>query len=113
VDKIVPRIVDNVFKNSPVLTRLKNKRRFQFEGGLTIRHNIMYAPLKGGSYQRGQAFDTSVVQTDTALYFNIKQYLKHIGTHVQQWACNKLGELLETPKGLCATAWLVTASANA
>jgi hypothetical protein len=75
VDKIVPRIVDSVFKNSPVLTRLKNKRRFQFEGGLTIRHNIMYAPLKGGSYQRGQAFDTSAVQTDTALYFNVKQYL--------------------------------------
>lgn len=77
VDKIVPRIVDNVFKNSPVLTRLKRKRRFEFEGGLTIRHNIMYAPLKGGSYQRGQAFDTSAVQTDTALYFNVKQYLIH------------------------------------
>ena len=54
VDKIVPRIVDSVFKNSPVLTRLKNKRRFQFEGGLTIRHNIMYAPLKGGSYHAGK-----------------------------------------------------------
>src|ERR1700677_2231600 len=78
VDKIIPRIVDSVFKNSPVLTRLKNKRRFQFEGGLTIRHNIMYAPLKGSSYQRGQAFDTSAVQTDTALYFNIKQYYVNV-----------------------------------
>ena len=46
-DHIVPYLTDNVFKNSPVLTRLKNKRRFEFEGGLTIRHNIMYAPLKG------------------------------------------------------------------
>lgn len=71
-DHIVPYLTDNVFKNSPVLTRLKNKRRFEFPGGLTIRHNIMYAPLKGGFYQRGQAFDTSAVQTDTALQFNLK-----------------------------------------
>ena len=71
-DKIVPYLTDNVFKNSPVLTRLKSKRKFDFEGGLTILHNIMYAPLKGGFYQRGQAFDTSAVQTDTALQFNLK-----------------------------------------
>ena len=63
-DKIVPYLTDNVFKNSPPLTRLKNKRRFEFEGGLTIRHNIMYAPLKGSAFQRGQAFDTSAVQTE-------------------------------------------------
>lgn len=68
----MPYLTDNVFKNSPVLTRLKTKRKFDFPGGLTIRHNIMYAPLKGGFYQRGQAFDTSAVQTDTALQFNIK-----------------------------------------
>ena len=61
-----------MFKNSPVFTRLKSKRRFEFEGGLTIRHNIMYNPLKGSSFQRGQAFDTSAVQTDTAIWFNLK-----------------------------------------
>src|ERR1035438_3135145 len=71
-DKIVPYLTDNVFKNSPPLTRLKNKRRFEFEGGRTIMHNIMYAPLKGSAFQRGQAFDTSTVQTDTALQFNLK-----------------------------------------
>lgn len=72
LDFIAPYLTDNVFKNSPPLTRLKNKRRFGFEGGLTIRHNIMYAPLKGGSFQRGQPFDTTAVQTDTALTFNLK-----------------------------------------
>src|ERR1700721_95024 len=71
-DHIVPIITDNVFKSSPVFTRLRKKRRFGFPGGLTIRHNIMYAPLKGGFFQRGQAFDTSAVQTDTALQFNLK-----------------------------------------
>lgn len=77
-DHIVPYLTDNVFKNSPVLTRLKNKRRFEFPGGLTIRHNIMYAPLKGSAFQRGQAFDTSAVQTDTALQFNLKFYYVNV-----------------------------------
>lgn len=77
-DHITPYLTDNVFKNSPVLTRLKNKRRFEFPGGLTIRHNIMYAPLKGSAFQRGQAFDTSAVQTDTALQFNLKYYYVNV-----------------------------------
>jgi hypothetical protein len=77
-DFITPYLTDNVFKNSPVLTRLKSKRRFGFPGGLTIRHNIMYAPLKGGAFQRGQAFDTSAVQTDTALQFNLKYYYVNV-----------------------------------
>lgn len=67
-----------MFKNSPPFTRLKNKRRFEFEGGLTIRHNIMYAPLKGSAFQRGQAFDTTAVQTDTALQFNLKYYYVNV-----------------------------------
>lgn len=77
-DHITPYLTDNVFKNSPVFTRLKNKRRFEFPGGLTIRHNIMYAPLKGSAFQRGQAFDTSAVQTDTALQFNLKYYYVNV-----------------------------------
>ena len=78
VDFIVPKLTDNVFKNSPPFTRLKTKRRFEFPGGLTIRHNIMYAPLKGAAFQRGQAFDTSAVQTDTALQFNLKYYYVNV-----------------------------------
>jgi hypothetical protein len=77
-DYITPYLTDVVFKNSPPLTRLKNKRRFGFEGGLTIRHNIMYAPLKGSAFQRGQPFDTSAVQTDTALTFNLKYYYVNV-----------------------------------
>ena len=88
-DKITPYLTDNVFKNSPVLTRLKNKRRFEFEGGLTIRHNIMYAPLKGSAFQRGQAFDTSAVQTDTALQFNLKYYYVNVTIYGQDQVLNR------------------------
>ena len=71
---IVPRSVDVVYKSSPLFTRLRTNRMERFEGGNFITHQIMYAPLKGGAFSRGQAFDTSYVQTDTALQVNIKFY---------------------------------------
>lgn len=71
---IVPRQVDNVYKSSPVLTRLRRMNAEKFEGGTAIRHPIMYAELRGGPFSRGGTFDISYVQTDTALQVNVKQY---------------------------------------
>lgn len=71
---IVPRLVDNVYKSSPVLTRMRTRNMERFEGGTTIRHPIMYSELKGGAFTRGGTFDTSYVQTDTALEINVKYY---------------------------------------
>jgi hypothetical protein len=67
---IVPRMVDEVYKSSPLFTRLRTRNMERFEGGQTIRHPIMYAKLKGGAFTRGGSFDTSYVQTDTALEVN-------------------------------------------
>jgi len=33
---IVPRLVDNVYKSSPLLTRLRTNNMERFEGGTTI-----------------------------------------------------------------------------
>lgn len=71
---IVPRMVDNVYKSSPVLTRLRTQNMERFEGGLAIRHPIMFAELRGGPFTRGGTFDISYVQTDTALEVNVKNY---------------------------------------
>jgi hypothetical protein len=71
---IVPRMVDEVYKSSPLFTRLRSKNMERFEGGTSIRHPIMYAKLKGGPFTRGASFDTSYVQTDTALEVNVKYY---------------------------------------
>jgi hypothetical protein len=71
---IVPRLVDNVYKSSPVLTRLRTKNMERFDGGTTIRQPIMYAELKGGAFTRGGTFDISYVQSDTALEINPKYY---------------------------------------
>ena len=88
-DHITPYLTDNVYKNSPVLTRLKTKRKFEFSGGRTIMHNIMYAELKGGAYQRGQAFDTSAVETDTALQFKMKSYYVNVSIYGQDQILNR------------------------
>lgn len=71
---IIPSLVDNVYKASPLLVRLNTRNRERFDGGTTIRQPIMYAQLKGGPFARGSSFDTSYVETDTALEVNVKYY---------------------------------------
>lgn len=75
---IVPKMVDSVYKSSPVFTRLRTKNMERFEGGLSVKQPIMYAELKGGAYSRGQSFDTSYVQTDTSLEVKVKFYYTNI-----------------------------------
>jgi len=71
---IVPRLVDEVYKSSPVFTRMRTRNAERFEGGRSIQHPIMYAELRGGAFTRGGTFDTTYVQTDTALEVNVKYY---------------------------------------
>lgn len=71
---IVPQLADNVYKSSPVFTRLRSRNAERFEGGTSIRQPIMYAKLRGGTFARGSSFDINYVQTDTALEVNVKNY---------------------------------------
>lgn len=75
---IVPRLVDNVYKSSPVFTRLRTRNAERFEGGTTIRHPIAYAELNGGAFQRGGTFNINYVQTDTAIEVNPKFYYVNV-----------------------------------
>ena len=75
---IIPRLVDNVYKSSPVFTRLRTRNAERFEGGTTIRHPIAFAELNGGAFQRGGTFNISYVQTDTALEVNPKYYYVNV-----------------------------------
>jgi len=75
---IVPRLVDNVYKSSPVFTRLRTRHAERFEGGTAIRHPIAFAELNGGAFQRGGTFNISYVQTDTALTVVPKYYYVNI-----------------------------------
>jgi hypothetical protein len=72
--KIMPGLVDNFFKNSPVLAFLKRNRYKVWTGGPQIQENFLYKPMKGGSYRKGATFDISKRQTKTGLLFDPKFY---------------------------------------
>ncbi len=63
---IVPRQTDNVYRADPLYVRVRSNNRERFEGGTSIKHGIMYAELNGGAFRRGEAFNISAVNTDTA-----------------------------------------------
>lgn len=72
---IVPGIIDQVFKNDPLLAYMKKNNLEKFPGGTQIQENFIYASLpNGGAYADG---DTSVIQlttTETGATFFPKNY---------------------------------------
>lgn len=75
---IVPKLIDNVYKSSPIFTRLRTRNAERFEGGTSIRQPIAFAKLNGGAFQRGGTFNIAYVQTDTALEVVPKYYYTNI-----------------------------------
>lgn len=71
---IVGGVVDNNFKNDPVLAMIKANKSVKFTGGTQIQENFIYAPMKGGSYAKGDSFDITRRQTATGATFNPKHY---------------------------------------
>jgi hypothetical protein len=69
---IVPGVVDNVFKNDPLLAYLKASRLQRFTGGTKIQENFVYGTLAGGFYAKGDTFDITTRQTDTGGQFDPK-----------------------------------------
>lgn len=75
---IIPGIVDNVFKHSPLLAYMRKNNVETFPGGSAIQENFRYAGLKGGSYAKGGSFDVTKRQTDTGMTFMPKQYYVNV-----------------------------------
>lgn len=72
---IVPGIIDQVFKNDPLLAYLKKNNLEKFPGGTQIQENILYAPLpNGGPYNDGETFTMVLSQNETGLSFAPKNY---------------------------------------
>lgn len=72
--KIMPGLVDNFFKNSPLLAFLKRNRYKVWAGGPTIQENYLYKAMKGGAYRKGAQFDISKRQTKSGLLFDPRYY---------------------------------------
>jgi hypothetical protein len=56
---IVPGVVDNVFKNDPLLALLKKDGLKSWDGGPARQENFQYGVLKGGPYAIGDSRDIS------------------------------------------------------
>jgi hypothetical protein len=72
--KIMPGLVDNFFKNSPLMAFLKRNRYKVWAGGPQIQENYLYKPMKGGAYKKGAQFDISKRQTKSGLLFDPRYY---------------------------------------
>lgn len=101
---IMPGLVDNFFKNDPLLQMLKAQRLFDMLGGPQFQENFLYAPMNGGFYGKGQDFDISSKQVYTGLTFtpryaevNVSEYLEDI--EVEANSPNKVLDMVQTHLG--------------
>lgn len=76
--RIIPKTTDVVYKNSPVLTRLRTQRMERFEGGTQIQRPLIIGELNGDAVGRGETFNVDYVTTDTALVLDMKAYYVNI-----------------------------------
>jgi len=69
---IEPKTTDVIFKNDPLFVRLMSQNKVNFEGGLYIQRPIIFGELSSGFFSRGDQFDVSYRNTDTAFTVNMK-----------------------------------------
>ncbi len=81
--RILPGLVDNFFKNSPLLAFVKNNRRGDWTGGPQIQENFIYKPMKGGSYKKAAQFDISKRQTKAGLLFDPRYYYINVTEYTE------------------------------
>lgn len=81
--KIMPGLVDNFFKNGPLLAYCKNDRLGDWTGGPQIQENFLYKPLKGGPYKKGAQFDITKLQTKAGLLFTPRYYETNVTEYTE------------------------------
>src|SRR5687767_4818112 len=74
--RIVPGVVDGIFKNSPLLAFFKRNSLEPYRGGPSWQENFLYNTLKVAAYAPGDTFDISQRQvasggTVTPKYYNV------------------------------------------
>lgn len=91
VNFISDDMIDNYFKVSPVFVKVwkGGKMARTFEGGLQIQQPFQYAPLKAGPFATGSVFDISYIETQTAMFFNVKYYYSNITLQRTQFPLNR------------------------
>lgn len=80
---ILPSLVDNFYKNGPVIRFCKEKRMRIFAGGTGIQENLLYKPQIGGFYARGGKFNITRRQTKTGLFFTMRTAYVNVSEDVE------------------------------
>jgi len=73
----LPTVVDNIYKASPILARLREKADVQ-DGGSKIVQPVRYSKGTSGSYSGFTQFNINPVDQHTAAEFDWKQYFANI-----------------------------------
>lgn len=68
----LPEIVDNVYNSNPYLGIMNAEERILLDGGRRIEQGMIYGKLNGGSYGRGDTFNTARVNTKQAVIVDWK-----------------------------------------
>lgn len=72
---IVPGVIDNVFKNDPLMAYLKKNNLKKYEGGTNIQENFIYGSTpNGGAYAVGATFPIQIAQLEQGASFLPKFY---------------------------------------
>lgn len=69
----IPVLIDQFFRGTPLLDRLKAKRDF-YDGATQINQPVIYRGTTGGSYSGLDTFNTTPQENKTAAAFTPKQY---------------------------------------
>lgn len=71
-NKKLPDIIDAVYLSNPVIALLNMQERIILDGGRRIESGFIYGKQNGGSYNRGDTFNTSRTNTKTAFIIDWK-----------------------------------------
>lgn len=66
-------VIDNFYGSAPLWAYIRKRDAVKLRGGSDIRTNFIYAGFGGGSYDRGDEFDTSTKEFATAMVFDWKK----------------------------------------
>jgi hypothetical protein len=71
-NKKLPDVIDAVYLSNPFFAILNSQERILLDGGRRIEQGFIYGKLNGGSYGRGDTFNTARVNTKTAFILDWK-----------------------------------------
>jgi hypothetical protein len=90
--KIVPGVVDNVFRNSPLLAMIKAKGLRDYSGGPSWQENFLYDTLVPVAYSPGETFDLTQKQIATGGTVTPRYYAVPVSAYLEKLNVEMAGE---------------------